>query len=724
VLSPRTVRVLLVVLSFSGALALRIAFSYDTVFRDGEVAFQDPDGSFHVRTVENLVAHFPLRSGVDPYSGFPRGQSIDTGPFHDYAIGTLAWMAGLGSPSRYLTDLIAAWFPAVLGALIVVPVYFLGRKLFNPVAAFIAAGLLGILPGTFLWVTRLGNPDHHVTEVLLSTLLLLLLVTSLQGSFSWKPILLAGLALGCYLSTRATGSFLVVFLEIWAIGQICVNHMRGQNSRRIWQVTVPPLAIGWAIFFVAGSKLWSDIATLVLLGGMVVISTAVALAERIPSRPAFFLTLLGAAVAGGGVLVLLKPQLVQAAIAMVADRSRGPAQTVGELRPLLGAMGDFSWAPAWAEFTTCWFVAPLALGYTGWRALKENSSAHLLFTVWTALMMLASFQHIRNCYYLAVNMAVLTGFACEYLMRQERRYERIGAGLLLSAALIVPNVSLAYAMVRTDTGPSADWRGALAFLRNETPEPFGDPAAFDRYYPRLADGAAFPYPPSAYGILSWWDFGHWITALGRRIPVANGMQTGAEEAARFFTSTDPTEAAAILRETGARYVIADASMPVGLPQLQKPGEGNFAAMTTWASVKGNPVRGDRYWETFTGTDGVGFPVFYPAYYESMMARLYLFDGEPQTPAGSTWVIQYSNETERGQTRKRMKWNQRFESYEEAERYVREHPGLKLVIGGMNPLRSCVPLAKLAHYRMAYASRPHATPGDAPLRAVKIFEFLP
>jgi len=723
VLSPRTVRASLIVLAFLSALTLRSAFSYQTVFRADAVAFQDPDATFHVRTIQNLVRHFPFRSGADPYSGFPQGQNIDTGPFHDYAIGTLAWLGGFGAPSEYLTDAVAAWFPAVFGALIVVPVYFLGRTLFDPATGLIAAGLLAILPGSFLWVTRLGNPDHHVSEVLLSTLLLLLLVKALQSNAPRRLILLAGLVLGCYLTTRAAGAFLLLFIEIWAILQIYLNHLRGGSSRLVWSVTVPPLLIGWLLFFLTGPSVWSNVTTLVLVAGIVSISGAVALSQTLPSRLLYTVALLGTLVSGAVALILLKPQLVATTLASVTDRVAAPAQTVGELRPLLTAVGSFSFAPAWAEFTTCWFLAPIALLYLGWRAAKENSPAHLLFAVWSVLMMAASLQQIRNCYYLAINMVLLTGFACAYFLRLERRYERIIAGLFLAAALVIPNVSLAYPLVRTDASPRPDWWSALAFLRQQTPEPFGDPAIYDRYFPRLAPGEKFPYPPSAYGILTWWDFGHWITAYGRRIPVANGMQTNAAEAALFFTATDPAEAAAILRQTGARYVIADASLPLGGPQLLNPGSGNFLAMTTWA--KHNP---DKYWEEYIGGNpsnpDAGIPVFYPAYYESMLARLYLFDGQPQTPAASTWVIQYAEVAEGGRQRKRLQSSHRFETYEAAQQYLRENPARNLIIAGLNPLQSCVPIPKLDHYRPVFTTQSLPIPPGVPLRAVKIFEFIP
>ncbi len=722
VFSSRTVHALLVMLAFVSSLTLRSAFSYRTVFRGDEVVFQDPDGAFHARTIQNLVQNYPHRTGLDPYSGFPRGQNVDTGPFPDYVMGTAAWIAGLGAPSRHLTDTIAAWFPALLGALMVVPVYFLGRELFPPAAGLIASGLVAILPGNFLWVSRLGNPDHHVSEVFLSTVLLLLLVKALKGNAAWRLVVPAGAVAGCYLMTQSAGAYLLLALVIWATVQVFVNRLHGQESGEIWRVSVMPLFIGWVMLLVSGPTLWSPLATGVLVGGMVMISGVVGLSKAVRSQAVFVGVLTGGVAAGAAGIGYWQPQLVESAISSVAGRLVGNAQTVGELRPLLTADGSFSLVPAWAEFSTCWFLAPVAMVIVGWRGLRANLPAQLLFAIWSAYLMAASFQVIRNCYYLAVPMALLSGFACAELVRLDRRYERMIAGLLAGAALVGPNLLLAYPMASADTGPREEWRGALAFLRKETPEPFGDEGAYDGYFPRRAEEAVFAYPPTAYGVMNWWDFGHWITAYGRRIPVANGMQTGATEAAQYFTTTDPARGAALLRRMGARYVIADSSIPLGGPRVLQPGSGSFLAMLTWARVKE-----ETYWEEFlggpAGSEGIAFPVFYPAYYESMLARLYLFDGREQTPAGSTWVIRYAEEMVRGRKRKRLVQSQRFPSYEEAQRYVREHPAPRQVMAGLNPLASCVPIRRMEGYRLVYPSKPVPAPDGEPLQAVKIFEFV-
>ena len=55
------------------AFAFRVLPAYQAVFTAHGVSFQEPDAYFHMRTIHNLLAHFPCRSadGVMPdFSSF------------------------------------------------------------------------------------------------------------------------------------------------------------------------------------------------------------------------------------------------------------------------------------------------------------------------------------------------------------------------------------------------------------------------------------------------------------------------------------------------------------------------------------------------------------------------------------------------------------------------------------------------------------------------------
>src|SRR4030043_722177 len=154
--SPRIIYGLAMLIIFGIALFMRVYFQYDSVFTDGWVRFHENDPWYHMRQIENLSYHFPHLNSFDPYVDYPGGQNITSAPFLDILVGFFIWVIGLGSPSPRVIETVGAFFPAILGALITVPVYFIGKELVNKKAGIIAAALIAILPGQFMGRTLLG----------------------------------------------------------------------------------------------------------------------------------------------------------------------------------------------------------------------------------------------------------------------------------------------------------------------------------------------------------------------------------------------------------------------------------------------------------------------------------------------------------------------------------------------------------------------------------------
>ncbi len=124
---------------------------------------------------------------------------------------------------------------------------------------------------------------------------------------------------------------------------------------------------------------------------------------------------------------------------------------------------------------------------------------------------------------------------------------------------IFPNIQPAIANAGVNAGVNPDWYNALIWMKGNTPEPFQDPNFFNELYKKPA-GGKYNYPASAYGVMSWWDFGNYITEIAQRIPNANPNQSGAASAAAYFTAQDATAADQMLNQLGSKYVIIDLDM--------------------------------------------------------------------------------------------------------------------------------------------------------------------
>jgi hypothetical protein len=274
--------------------------------------------------------------------------------------------------------------------------------------------------------------------------------------------------------------------------------------------------------------------------------------------------------------------------------------------------------------------------------------------------------------------------------------------------VFVPSGWIARSTASNNLGLADGYRASLEWLRRNTPEPFADP---EYYYARYPRGQTLR--PS-YTVMAWWDYGYEIIRLGRRVPVANPTQAGADVAGRFFTATDEAEAGRVLDELGARYVMAHAEVPI----LPRGGlvQGKFETLVAWA---GKDI--DRYWETFLTTDKQGqvgpLLLFHPEYYRTLAVRLYVFGGGGATPRDSTYVITYAERlTPHGTRAKEILESRQFKAYEDAVAYLDRagHAGRAIV--GRDPQQTPVPIGPLTRFRFL-----HESSGAPP--AVRIFEYL-
>jgi dolichyl-diphosphooligosaccharide--protein glycosyltransferase len=140
-----------------------------------------------MRLVENTLHHFPHRIYFDPFTAYPHGTDNPFGTLlFDQSLAFIIWVIGLGDPLSTLgqhgIEVIGAWYPAILGALVVFPVYVIGKELYNRGAGLLSAALIAILPGQFLIRTLLGFTDHHAMEILFSTIAMLFLILAIKSA--------------------------------------------------------------------------------------------------------------------------------------------------------------------------------------------------------------------------------------------------------------------------------------------------------------------------------------------------------------------------------------------------------------------------------------------------------------------------------------------------------------------------------------------------------------
>ncbi|MFC6725404.1 dolichyl-diphosphooligosaccharide--protein glycosyltransferase, partial [Halobium palmae] len=375
--------------------------------------------------------------------------------------------------------------------------------------------------------------------------------------------------------------------------------------------------------------------------------------------------------------------------------------------------------------------------------LARYSAEALFVLVWAAFITAAAFTQVRFNYYLALVVAVLNAFLLGELLRRfsltgsiDRVRENADAlkvtfvVVLLLVALIPGLVaplqvrsasggggmsSTAYG-IGNSTGPGAitQWDDSLDWMKNNTPAEgnYGGAGNADQlgYYESYQEppNGDYDYPDGAYGVMSWWDYGHWITVEGERIPNANPFQQGAVQAANYLLAPSEAQAEDVLTsyEEGAqdegnqtRFVMVDWQMTtVG----QK-----FGAPVVFYDA--NQVgANDFYYPLFVERQGGGASFGYYShtqrYYESQMVRLYRYHGSAME--AQPIVVDWDTVESNGQSYRVLPSGngsqpvRSFENMSAARDYV-ERDGSSQV-GGFGPYpEERVPA--LQHYRLVKMS---------------------
>jgi len=755
------------------SLYLRIVLPHNQIFVNDWVWFRETDAYYYMRNIETVLHNFPHFNLFDPYQLYPGGGPGLLRPFFAWLVAAIILIVKGGAATLHTMEAVAAYMPAILGTLTLIPVYFIGKELFNRWVGVIAAAIVVIMPGEFLHRSLLGFTDHHVAEALFSTVCMLFLIMAIKRarereisfahilSRDWstvrKPLvytLLAGIFLGIYLLTWIGGLLFIFAIFAYLVIQFIVDHLRRKSTDYLCIIGIPVFLIAFLMLLPVLGTDSMDTLYRISLPIAIVVPIALSIISRLMAgrawKPVYYpLTLLGLGGIGLAVFHAINPSLLQS----ILDRftifapASAAALTIMEVAPLLFPNGQFSLLMAWTNFNASFFIAFVSFAMLIYVAIKKKNDDKTLFLVWSIIMLMAVLGQRRFGYYYTVNAALLTGYfswkmldiaglnklltKSKEVVEAVKKFKKtkkktrekakpktfmqprgawvgvIVVGIVLFCVVFLPSIPSAKALAGSPNYVMDEgWYTSLLWLRDNSTDPFGDPNFYYELYPPRDE---FEYPETAYGVMSWWDYGHFIMQIAHRIPNANPGQAGAVQAGQFFTALNESSANEVADKEATKYVVIDYMMPTS----------KFYAMAKWAGKSEDEFYGLYYIPAQAG--GQWAMLYYPTYYESTVARLYNFDGKNVT-AAQPIVISYEEVTSGGQTYRQVTSGQYFPSYADAQTYVANQTSGNYEIVGSSPFDSIVPLEELKSYKLVYQSNATVTMGGLTLPSVKIFNY--
>ncbi|MEA2035621.1 MAG: oligosaccharyl transferase, archaeosortase A system-associated [Euryarchaeota archaeon] len=749
------------------------------------------DPWYILRQVESTVANFPGYSWFDPMTEYPTGNIIHWGSLFPQIIAFAAIL--LGASTRPEIMYVASWIPPLMAVAMVPLIYFIGSKIADWKTGLIAAGLITVVSGQYFYRSLFGFVDHHIAETLFSTLFCLAYITALvyirthpvdlKNTETLKiPLLLsvgAGISYLLGLFIMPTMILFALIVAVYTPLQYIWDNYKGRAGEKLLFInTVVFLCASIGIILYGFNSYGTGLARYsighVYVYITIIIGTALlyVVSKYLTGKPRYYysLSLAGIAILGSVILMVVSSDLFNLLIGNFYSFFGQPtvSYTVQEAQP-------WDLASAWSTFHYGFLLMLCGFGALVYKFHKEHRAEYLFVIVWSFVMLLSTWQHIRYEYYLGANICLLSAFfigcAIDFgwkeisalfltgkpektetsLKAEPKKKEKISGKtksksksgdvgktavkthgpnyikMFPAVAGIVFALLFVWTSAGTDLylgeqmgygGMTPDWRESLEWMGNNTPETGVD------YYGvyDFNERETYEYPPESYGVMTWWDYGHWITFISKRIPNANPFQhgvSGPNGAAAFFIQQNEADSSEILDNLGTKYVITDIEMD----------DGKFWAMTTWYN---DTIQSSPYTKVLLHKDSGN--TYKPVrlkqnnYYQTMISRLHNFDGSMTEP-GKVFLVEYMDsdaaESSYPVITKAMEMDA-AEAQAGADEYNKKsQPGKHAAVLSSSLLAPVAKVPALQNYRLIHESPTNviSTPGYD-LKYVKVFEYLP
>ncbi|MDD4136373.1 MAG: oligosaccharyl transferase, archaeosortase A system-associated [Methanoregula sp.] len=394
------------------------------------VASDDP--LYNLRQVEFLLSNHLSYGWFDPMTLYPIGSNIYWGPLFPIIVAIGCLITGATTRPEIISILLLV--PPLMAAATVAIMYFVGKVCGDWKTGLLASGFTAIVTGQFFYRSMYGYADHHIAEVIFSTIFCLFYMYAVLSEKDTKIdlkkfstfkttfliALLAGIAYILGLFTMPTMILFAMIAGIFTVIQFIIDTWRGKTSEYL-------LVLNGTIFIIAIIGILAfglknpgiDLSTysighiyadLGMIGG----TAFLYLIQRYLRGKEKYLypaVIAGSALLFAVFLYVTSPQLYtllvydifaffgQAAVTSTVQEARGWAMDL-----------------AWQTFNYGLLLMIGGILVMVYNNIRDERPEQVFAIIWSLIMLFSTWQHVRYEYYLAINVALLSAVVVSFVV--------------------------------------------------------------------------------------------------------------------------------------------------------------------------------------------------------------------------------------------------------------------------------------------------------------------
>ncbi len=450
----------------------------------GFLYLHDTDSYYTLRQIEVMVNHFPQYNWFDPMTAFPVGKNLDWGPLFPFVAAILCLVTG--TTTRDGIFFMSGWVAPLMAMMMVPVMYYLGKRLWSEGAGLAAAGMITIISLYYFSISSYGWTDHHVAEVVFSTVFFLIYCSTLdyikknpveikKGATFYFPVLFsigAGIFLFISLLSSTTVILALLVMAIYTSVQYILDYYQGNNSDHLLIVNGVLLSFTSVLLLLFGIRQPGTSITQYTIGVVIVpcalIGETIVLAvmnRSCAGRKWLYTCCLASLAIVGFILTQIIPLLQGVSSEALGLVFGSSAYTVGVIETLPWTLPD-----AWENFNFSLILMLGGLLFLGYALIKKRDSNAVFLVVWFAVMLLVTIRYQRFQYFFTVNIALLAAICIADALTM--RKEKIHQYLALAKNRLVPSREMPKDIPGERSSPSIPKQNT----KREKKPPVGNPA--------------------------------------------------------------------------------------------------------------------------------------------------------------------------------------------------------------------------------------------------------